>query len=81
MEYQLIKVIPITLPCYRIIDGVSVFGIPIIIYTGIVSQSYAGFENADETFCPIELTDGTTAIEEKMNLFGAVFVLTKYPNT
>jgi len=59
----------------------GVYGIDVLIRTGIVNQTYSGFENLDVRFCPIEKTDTVDAIEVKIGNFARGFVLEKYPTT
>lgn len=59
----------------------DVYGIDVLIRTGIVGQTYLGFENLDVGFCPIEKTDTVDAIEVKIGNFARAFVSEKYPKT
>jgi hypothetical protein len=59
----------------------NVYGIDVLITTGIVGQTYDGFQNLNIGFCPIERTDNINQIQAKINLFATNFVTTKYPNT
>lgn len=62
----------------------AVYGVQLVIKTGIVGQTYEGFENVDcnpDTFCPILRTDNTDEAETKFVIFAATYVATKYPNT
>jgi len=59
----------------------DVYGIDVLIRTGIVGQLYSGFENLDVGFCPIEKTDTVDAIEVKIGDFARAFVTEKYPTT
>jgi len=58
-----------------------VYGIDVLIRTGIVGQTYSGFENLDIGFCPVEKTDTVDAIEVKIGDFARAFVSEKYPTT
>jgi hypothetical protein len=78
MEYQLNSVTAKNLP-YINKDGV--YGLDILIKTGIVKQSYSGFENLNMAFCPMEKTDDYNSIEIKINAFALKYVTDKYPNT
>lgn len=57
------------------------YGIDVLLITGIVNQTYAGFENIDMGFCQIEKTDSVNEIEFKINAFAKAFVLNKYKRT
>lgn len=59
----------------------NVYGIDVLITTGIVGQTYNGFQNLNVAFCPIEKTDDYNSIEIKINAFATSFVSKKYPNT
>ncbi len=79
MNYEVKDIKPAALPFTK--NGV--YGVPLIITTGIVGQTYNGFVNVesnDDTFCPILRTDGTDAAEAKFVIFAAAYVSTKYPN-
>lgn len=78
MEYQLNSVVAKNLP-YTNKEGI--YGIDVLIKTGIVRQIYSGFENLNVGFCPIEKTDDYNSIEIKINNFATKYVTTKYPNT
>ncbi len=78
MEYKLNKTKAQGLP-FTNNDGVYV--IPTIIYSGIVGQTYAGFENVELDNCPISTSDNTDQIQAKMDAFGMAYVAAKYPNT
>jgi hypothetical protein len=80
MNYEVKAVSPQGLP--YTLEGV--YGVPLLITTGIVGQPYDGFVNIEsnnDTFCPILRTDGTDACEVKFAAFASVYVATKYPNT
>ena len=79
MNYEVKDVKPTALPYTRN----EVYGVQLIITTGIVGQTYPGFVNIEsnnDTFCPILRTDGTDAAEEKFATFAAEYVANKYPN-
>ncbi len=76
MEYKLIKTKAKGLP----ITKNEVYVMPTIIFTGIVGQTYLGFENIDLDYCPILDTDNSVQIQAKMDAFGADYVAKKYPN-
>jgi hypothetical protein len=79
MNYEVKDIKPAALPFTKN----SVYGVQLIITTGIVGQTYTGFVNVesnDDTFCPILRTDGTDAAEAKFVIFAADYVTTKYPN-
>jgi len=59
----------------------NMYGIDVLIRTGIVGQTYMGFENLDVGFCPIEKTDTVDAIEVKIGDFARNYVKEKYPKT
>lgn len=59
----------------------GVYGIDVLIRTGIVGQTYKGFENLDIGFCPVEKTDTVDTIEIKIGNFARAFVSDKYPKT
>ena len=80
MNYEVKNIKPAGLPFTK--DGV--YGVPLIITTGIVGQTHPGFVNIEsnnDTFCPILRTDGTDAAEAKFATFAAAYVADKYPNT
>lgn len=60
-------------------DGV--YGIDVIIFTGIQGQTYDGFQNVDQGFCPVEKTDTIDTVQEKITTFATAFIAEKYPNT
>jgi hypothetical protein len=79
MNYEVKDVKPVALPYTK--D--NVYGVQLIITTGIVGQIHPGFVNIEsntDTFCPILRTDGTDAAEEKFAEFAAEYVANKYPN-
>ena len=79
MDYEVKNITPQGLPEIRN----NIYGVPLIITSGIVGQNYNGFVNVEanaETFCPILRTDGTDAAEAKFAIFSANYVATKYPN-
>ena len=79
MNYEVRDIKPAGLP----ITKEGVYGVPLIITTGIVGQTYNGFVNVEaneNTFCPILRTDGTDAAEAKFVIFAAAYVAGKYPN-
>ena len=78
MEYKLNSAIAKNLP-YTNKDGV--YGIDVLIKTGIVGQTYSGFENLNIGFCVIEKTDNVNTIQDKINTFATNYVANKYPNT
>jgi|688.fasta_scaffold656499_4 hypothetical protein len=78
MKYKLNSATAKNLP-YTNKDGI--YGIDVFIKTGIVDQTYLGFENLSLGFCPIEKTDDTNMIENKINIFAIDYVSKKYPNT
>ena len=78
MQYVLIKTTSNELP-YT--NKAGVYVIKTIIYTGIVGQTYNGFQNIDVGECPILQTDNTTQIQAKMDAFGTALISQKYPNT
>ncbi len=78
MKYILSKTKPQGLP---VTDDKGNYLIPTIIYTGIVGQTYPGFENIDVDKCPILKTDNSDQIQAKMDAFGAAYIAKKYPNT
>lgn len=57
------------------------YGIDVLIKTGIVGQTYNGFQNLDVSFCPLEKTDTVDGIEIKIGNFAREFVSKKYPKT
>ncbi len=57
------------------------YGIDVLIKTGIVGQTYNGFQNLDVGFCPLEKTDTVDGIEIKIGNFAREFVSKKYPKT
>ena len=57
------------------------YGIDVLIKTGIVGQTYNGFQNLDVVFCPLEKTDTVDGIEVKIGNFARAFVSEKYPTT
>lgn len=57
------------------------YGIDVLIKTGIVGQTYNGFQNLDVSFCPLEKTDTIDDIEKKIEKFAMEFVSKKYPKT
>lgn len=59
----------------------GVYGITVVIRTGIVNQTYNGFENLDVGFCPLEKTDTVDDIEVKIGKYARAFVANKYPTT
>jgi hypothetical protein len=59
----------------------NVYGIDVLITTGIVGQTYDGFQNLNLSFCPIEKTDDINQIQAKIDAFATQYVATKYPNT
>lgn len=59
----------------------NVYGIDVAITTGIVGQTYVGFENLDIGFCPLEKTDSIDDIEIKIGAYSRNYITTKYPNT
>jgi len=59
----------------------DVYGIDVLIRTGIIGQTYVGFENLDVAFCPLEKTDTVDGIEVKIGNFARAFVIDKYPTT
>ena len=80
MNYEVKNIQPQGLPETRN----EVYGVPLIITTGIVGQPYNGFVNVEsnaDTFCPILKTDSTDSAEAKFATFAAAYVATKYPNT
>jgi hypothetical protein len=83
MNYEVKSAVPQGLPETRKINNVDVYGVPLIITTGIVGQIYDKFVAVDlnpDTFCPILRTDGTDAAEVKFAIFAAAYVEMKYPN-
>jgi hypothetical protein len=86
MNYEVKSAVAQGLPETRKINNVDVYGVPLIITTGIVGQIYdptKKFVTVDlnpDTFCPILRTDGTDAAEVKFAIFAADYVATKYPN-
>lgn len=58
-----------------------IYGINVIIRTGIVGQVYPGFMNQDVSFCSILKTDSIDQITEKINQHALNFVAEKYPKT
>jgi hypothetical protein len=87
MKYEVKSAVPQGLPETRKINNVDVYGVPLIITTGIVGQTYdpktkfVTVEANPKTFCPILRTDGTDAAEAKFAIFAAAYVATNYPNT
>ena len=80
MNYIVKSKEPFSLPETR--NGI--YGVQLVIKTGIVNQTYQGFENVDcnpDTFCPILRTDNTDEAEIKFTAFATAYVLNKYPNT
>lgn len=59
----------------------NVYGIDVLITTGIVGQTYDGFKNLNVGFCPVEKTDSVNQIQAKIDAFATTYVATKYPNT
>ena len=59
----------------------NVYGIDVLITTGIVGQTYEGFKNINVGFCPIEKIDTVDDIEVKIGNFARAFVSEKYPTT
>jgi len=59
----------------------NVYGIDVLITTGIVGQTYDGFQNLNVAFCPIEKTDDINQIQTKIDAFATQYIATKYPNT
>jgi len=59
----------------------NVYGIDVLITTGIVGQTYNGFQNLNVAFCPIEKTDDINQIQTKIDAFATQYIATKYPNT
>ena len=88
MKYEVKSAVPQGLPDTRKINNIDTYGVPLVITTGIVGQTYDPKKKfvtveADylETFCPILRTDGTDAAEAKFAIFAAAYVAAKYPNT
>ena len=78
MQYTLIKTTSNELP-YT--NKAGQYVIKTIIYTGIVGQTYSGFQNVDVGECTILETDNTIQIQAKMDAFGTALIAQKYPNT
>jgi hypothetical protein len=87
MQYEVKSAVAQGLPETRKINNVDTYGVPLIITTGIVGQTYdptkkfVTVEANTETFCPILRTDGTDVAEAKFAVFAAAYVVAKYPNT
>lgn len=87
MDYEVKSAVPQGLPETRKVDGVDTYGVPLIITTGIVGQTYdpltkfVTVELNEDTFCPILRTDNTDQAEAKFAIFADAYVATKYPNT
>jgi hypothetical protein len=58
----------------------KVYGVNVLIKTGIVGQTHRGFENTDVGFCPILKTDTIDQSEAKIQIFATQYVATNYPN-
>lgn len=83
MQYEVKSAVPQGLPETRKINDQDVYGVPLIITSGIKTQKYVGFVNVEcnpQTFCPILRTDGTDVAEAKFATFATAYVATKYPN-
>lgn len=63
------------------LESPLIYGLNIIIRTGIVGQTYNGFQNTNVEFCPILRTDTVNEILAKINTFALAFVASEYPNT
>ena len=87
MDYEVKSAVPQGLPETRKVQGVDTYGVPLIITTGIVGQTYeptkkfVTVEANAETFCPILRTDSTDQAEAEFAIFANNYVATKYPNT
>lgn len=86
MNYELKSATPQGLPFEKRtnpIDATSpvIYGVNVIIKTGIVGQGYNGFENTDLGFCEILKTETIDQALVKIQTYASAFVVTKYPNT
>lgn len=81
MEYQLAGLKVMSLPTTIIVDEQEIYGVSIVIFTSIVGQTYTGFQNSDEAFCPISKTKSINVNETAIQAFATAFVAEKYPNT
>lgn len=81
MEYQLVGLKLISLPTTIIVEEQEVYGVSIVVFTGIVGQTYTGFQNSDEAFCPLDKTKSIDENELATQVFATAFVAQKYPNT
>lgn len=57
----------------------EVYGIPMIVWAGVKGNTYDGFTQVFETFCPLEEADGKPIVESKMISWGTEKVAEKYP--
>jgi hypothetical protein len=86
MDYKLNSAAPSGLPYNKPLDanepnGQTIYGINVIVNTGIVNQTYNGFQNMDLGFCPISQLDTIDAVIAKIQVYATAFVTEKYPNT
>ena len=85
MEYKLVDAKAQGLPYSKVLDlstpEVKTFGLDLVVKSGIVGQTYPGFENVELVFCPIEKTDTVDDIEAKIITSATNYIKATYPKT
>ena len=86
MNYELKSAVPRGLPYDKKDNPLDEnspvkYGVNVIIKTGIVGQTYDGFQNMDLGFCELLRTETINQALGKIEAYAIAFVATKYPNT